>query len=111
MSTFTYYHNVGTYRGREFQIGTRVQPNLNVIKSFAVVLFYERSKGDYVEIAKIDNSEHEEGAIHFDRYYRAEDAEFKDFEIEVDSVFEAEDLLEENWRRYARLYEENHGAE
>ena len=41
MSTFTYYHNVGTYRSREFQIGVRVEPNLDVVESFAVVLFYE----------------------------------------------------------------------
>lgn len=109
MSTFTYYHNVGTYRGREFQVGVRVQPNLDVVESFAVVLFYERSKGEYVEVAKIDNSEADEGTVHFDRYYRTEDAERKDFDIEMNSVFEAEDLLEENWRRYARLYRENHG--
>jgi hypothetical protein len=111
VSTFTYYHNVGTYRGQEFHIGVRAEPNLNSVKSFAVVLFYESSKGEHVEIAKIDNSEHEEGMIHFDRYYRVESAETKDFGIEVDSVFEAEDLLEENWRRYAKLYEENHGIE
>lgn len=110
MSTFTYYYHVGTYRGREFQIGVRAEPNLNVVESFAVVLFYERSEGEHVEVAKIDDNEHEEGTVHFDRYYRVDDAEIKDFDIEVDSVFEAEDLLEENWRRYARLYEKNHGT-
>jgi hypothetical protein len=111
VSTFIYSHNVGTYRGYEFQIGVRAEPNLNVVESFAVVLFYEPFEEEYVEIAKIDNSEHEEGAVHFDRYYRTESAETKDFGIEVDSVFEAEDILEENWRRYVRLYEENHGIE
>lgn len=111
MLTFDYYHNVGAYRGQEFYLGVRAQPNLNAVESFAVVLFYERSQGDYVEIAKIDNSEHREGTVHFDRYYRTEDAERKDFSVEADSVFEAEDLLEENWRRYVRLYDENHGIE
>jgi hypothetical protein len=111
VSTFTYRHNVGTYRDREFQLGVRIEPNLNIGDSFAVVLFYEPSEEEYVEIAKIDDSEYEEGIVHFDRYHRAEDAESKDFDIEVDSVFEAEDLLEENWRRYARLYERNHGME
>jgi hypothetical protein len=111
VSTFTYRHNVGTYRGQEFQIGVRVEPNLNIVESFAVVLFYELSEAEHIEIAKIDDSEHEEGAIHFDRYYRADNAESKDFDIEVDSVFEAETFLEENWRRYARLYEQNHGME
>ena len=111
MSTFTYYYYVGTYRSREFQIGVRAGPSLNVVESFAVVLFYERPTGEHVEIAKIDNSEHEEGTVHFDRYYRVEEAERKDFGIEIGSIFEAENLLEENWRRYARLYERNHGIE
>lgn len=111
MSTFTYRHNVGTYRGQEFQIGVRVEPNLNIVESFAVVLFYELSEAEHIEIAKIDDSEHEEGTVHFDRYYRAKSAERKDFSVGVDSVFEAEDRLEENWRRYVRLYEQNHGME
>jgi len=73
------------------------------------VLFYTRSDGEYVEVAKIDDSEHEEGAVHFDRYYRADGANRKDFDVEADSLFEAESLVRNNWRRYARLYEENHG--
>lgn len=90
------------------QIGVRADPTLNDVKSFAAVLFYEQVDGERVEIAKIDNAEHDEGTIHFDRYYRAEGAKRKDFDVDVDSVFEAEDHLEENWQRYARLYYENH---
>lgn len=54
---------------------------------------------------------HDERTVHFGRYYRAEGAEKKDFGVDIDSVFEADDRLEDNWRRYARLYEENHGEE
>lgn len=109
--TFAYNYEVGTYRSRTYQIGVRIDPSLNDIQSFAVVLFYESSDDNRIEIAKVDDTEHEEGTIHFDRYYREGEAETKDFEVEVHSVFEAEDLLEENWRWYARCYEENHGRE
>lgn len=78
-------------------------------ESFATVLYFEKNDEERVEVAKIDDSEHEAGAIHFDRYYRAEGATRKDFEVDISSVFEAEKLLAKNWRRYARLYEENHG--
>jgi len=107
--SFTYLSDRGKYRNRTYQIGVRADPTLNNVKSFAVVLFYERGDGERIEIAKIDNAEHEEGEIHFDRYYREGGATRKDFDIDVESVFEAEDRLEGNWRRYARLHEENHG--
>jgi len=87
----------------------RADLTLNNVESFAVVLFYERGNGERIEVAKIDNAEHEEGKIHFDRYYREEGTTRKDFDINVETVFEAEDHLGDNWRRYARLYEENHG--
>lgn len=109
VSEFEYTYDTGKYRNRRYQIGVRADPTLNNVESFAVVLFYERADGERVEVAKIDDAEHEEGEIHFDRYYRAEGAERKDFEINVESVFEAEDRLEDRWLRYARLYEENHG--
>ena len=109
MTRFSYTYDTGKYRNRTYQIGVRAEPTLNDVASFAVVLFYEQADSTRVEIAKIDNAEHDEGTIHFDRYYRSEGAERKDFDIGIKSVFEADDYLEENWRRYARLYEENHG--
>ncbi|USZ66811.1 hypothetical protein NGM10_08705 [Halorussus salilacus] len=111
MSDFTYIYDIGTYHGRTYYLGVRATPNLDVVRSFAVVLFYEKSNGESVEVAKIDDSEHESGSVHFDRYYRSAGANQKDFDVDVSSVFEAEERLAENWRRYARLHEENHGAE
>lgn len=110
MSGFNYHYEAGTYRSRVYRIGIRVFPNLNVVESFAAVLYYEKNDEERVEVAKIDDSKHDAGAIHFDRYYRAEGAEQKDFDVDVSSVFEAEKLLAENWQRYARLYERNHGT-
>lgn len=107
-SEFAYSYEIGQYRTRVFQIGVRADPSLNTVESFASVLFYERANGERIEIAKIDNSEHNHGSIHIDRYYREPDAQRKDFDIDVSTVYEADDHLAANWRRYARLYLENH---
>lgn len=96
--------------GKE-SIGVRADQEIYDAESFAVVLFYKQTESDYVEIAKVDDSEHDEGEVHFDRYYRTDGTERKDFGVEIDSVFEAEKLLRGNWRRYARLHAENHGKE
>lgn len=110
MVEFTYVYDVGEYRGRPYRVGVRADPSLDAVESFAVILFFERGDGSRVEVAKIDDSEHEAGGIHFDRYYRDDGADRKDFDVEVDSVFEADDHLESNWRRYAKIYQENHGT-
>ena len=107
MTGFDYVYEIGSWRGRSYRIGVRADPTLDDVQSFAVVLFFERADGSRVEVAKIDDVEHDEGAVHFDRYYRAEGAERKDFDVDVASVFEAESLLAGNWRRYARIYEQN----
>ncbi|WP_227380949.1 DUF7718 family protein [Haladaptatus halobius] len=110
-SEFVYSYEVGQYHTRVYQIGVRADPNLNTVESFAAVLFYERANGERIEIAKIDNSEHDKGSIHIDRYYREEGAERKDFDIGISTVYEADDHLADNWRRYVRLYLENHESE
>ncbi|WP_425499007.1 DUF7718 family protein [Halobium salinum] len=108
-SEFAYTYEVGVFRHRPYQIGVRADPSLNDVDSFAVVLFFEQKDGIRIEIAKIDNSEHDRGEIHLDQYYRSDPTK-KDFTIEVDSVYEADDFLEQNWLRYAQLYDRNHGT-
>jgi hypothetical protein len=76
MPGFDYVYEVGSWRERSYWIGVRADPALHDVRSFAVVLFFER-------------------------------VERKDFDVDVDSVFEAEGLLAENWRRYARVHERN----
>ncbi len=110
MSEFDYVYDLEKYRDRTYQIGVRVDPDLDTVVSFAAILFFERDDGERIEVAKIDDAEHDEGRVHFDRYYRAEGANAKDFDIDVESVWEAEDLLEANWLHYARTYENNHGT-
>lgn len=97
--------------GRVYQIGVRADPSLNDIDSFAAVLFYEREDGNRTQIARIDDTEHDdgEGDIHIDRLYREKEAERKDHGIDVTDPFEADNYLSERWERFAQQYEANHG--
>lgn len=65
---FDYLHEAGTMRDLVFQVGVRADPTLNNVNSFAAILFFQKSNGDVVEVAKIDNSEHDDGEIHI-RYF------------------------------------------
>lgn len=109
MSEFTYLYEIGRFRGTVFQIGARHSPNVNNVESFAVILFFELEDGTRVEVAKVDDSEHEEGDIHVDRYYREASVDPHDFEVEISDCWEAEQYLEDNWRRFAQQYLDTHG--
>jgi hypothetical protein len=58
---------------------------------------------------KIDNSDVHDGEIHLDKLYREDDAEVKDYEIDVESWAEAGGYIEERWRKFADLHYEKHG--
>lgn len=113
MSEFAYAVEVGKFRDKTYQMGTKADPSLNAAMdpsreaSWAVVLYYEKADGERIQVARIDNTEHEGGTIHIDRLYREERAERKDFDIDVNSYSDAEDYLTENWRHYARQHQEN----
>lgn len=106
---FDYLHEAGTLRGVVFHIGVRADPTLNDVSSFAAVLFFRKSDGTDIEVAKIDNTEHREGKIHIDRYYREEGADEKDFTVDIDEAWDADKYLEDNWQHFARTYLDNHG--
>jgi hypothetical protein len=106
---FDYLHEAGKMREFVFQVGVRADPTLDNINSFAAILFFQKSNGEIVEVAKIDNTEHADGEIHIDRYYREQDADDKDFTVDVDDVWEADKHLKDNWQHYARTFLDNHG--
>lgn len=108
-SDFTYVYDVGRIRDTVFQIAARHTPSSQNVESFAVILFFELSDGARIEVAKIDDSEHEEGNIHIDRYYREIGADDKDFDVDIDDCWEAEDFLQGNWDHYGQTYLRNHG--
>ncbi|QLG50242.1 DUF7718 family protein [Natrinema halophilum] len=108
-SDFTYVYEVGRIRDVVFHIGARHTPSSTNVESFAVILFFELCDSTRVEVAKVDNSEHHEGDIHIDRYYRELGSDFKDFDIDIDDCWEAEEKLKQNWTHYAQTYLRNHG--
>jgi hypothetical protein len=111
-SGFAYTYNLEpTIRGRVFSIGVRADPSLNNVESFAVILFFRTRDGTRIEVAKIDTTPHDAGRIHIDRYYRAEGAEIKDFDTDIDDWVDAEAYLKTNWQRFARRYLDNHGSD
>lgn len=113
MSEFEYAIEVGGFRDRNYQMGIRTDPDINAPMdpsrdaSWAVILFFEKEDGERVEVARVDNTEHEEGTIHVDRLYREKSAERKDFDVDIDSIDEAQDYLMADWRHYARQHWEN----
>jgi len=108
-SDFEYLYEVGRIRSTVFQIGTRADPSINKPESFAVILFFELSDGTVVEVAKVDNAEHDEGTVHVDRYYRDVGADIKDFNVDVDGLWEGEAYLEQHWQQFAQTHLDNHG--
>lgn len=108
--SFEYSYTVGKLYDRRYQIGVRADQNLNKVTSFAVVLFYSQPNGERVQIARIDDTSHEDEthAIHIDRLYREADAPRKDFDIEVDTVFEADKYLSDHWRQFAQQFKDAH---
>lgn len=62
-----------------------------------------------MEVAKVDDTEHDEGTVHVDRYYRESGADYKDFETDIRDVWDAEAYLRENWEQFAATHLRNHG--
>lgn len=108
-SDFTYVYEIGRLRDTVFSIAARHTPSTNRVESFAVVLFFELAGGTRVEVAKVDDAEHEEGTIHVDRYYREPGADEKDFDTDIDGPWDAENYLKANWEHFARTYLRNYG--
>lgn len=109
-SEFSYLYELSPpLREKTHSIGVRSDPSINNPESYAAILFFECADGTRVEVAKVDNSPHDEGDVHVDRYYRELGAEVKDFDVDFDSWVDAERHLTDNWQRFARLYDEHHG--
>jgi len=108
-SDFTYLYEVGKIRGTVFQLAARHTPSTNNVESFAVILFFELADGTRVEVAKVDDTEHAEGDIHIDQYYRETGADHKDFTVDISDCWEAEQHLNDHWKHVGRTYLSNHG--
>lgn len=106
---FTYYYEQGRIRDIVYHIGVRLDPDVNDVQDFAIVLFFELPSGEVVRVAKVDNSEHGEGRVHVHRNYRERGVSVRDFDAGLSDWPEAEGYLQEHAERMVRTYIENHG--
>ena len=117
MDTFDFdysYEVEGDLYGRTYHVGVRASPSLNQVEDFAALIFWVKSDGKLVEIARIDNTEHpddEEDGPHIHRWYRGQDMHDRDYDIPVENWHEADGYLLDNFSDYAKRYEDNHGDE
>lgn len=96
-------YELGTYRGRRYILRGRAEPTDKQPEEFAVTVYYRNaSNEESIEVARI-NTAH--GSVHFDRLYHREQP--KD-DIDL-GYWEAVTELMENWRTYAKNYENAHG--
>ncbi len=102
-------YELGRIRSTVFHIAVRADPDLQDVESFAAILFFRLEDGTVAEAAKVDNAEHDEGTIHVDRYYRESSTRDKDFDTDIENVYDAEEYLRDNWQRFAQTYLRNHG--
>lgn len=93
-------YRLGTYQGRRYFLGGRAEPTEQRPEEFSVSVYYRDPliESD-VEIARVDTAH---GYTHFDQLYRR-DGNKKPVDW---SYWEAIEMLLENWRTYARRYEE-----
>lgn len=106
---FDYHYEHGRVRGTVFHIGARLDPSINNVEDFAIVLFFELPSGEVVRVAKVDNTEHGEGRVHVHRNYREAGLAVRDFDVEIADWIEAENYLREHADRMVRTYLEHHG--
>ncbi|MFC6764806.1 DUF7718 family protein [Natrinema soli] len=100
--TQEYGYKLGSFLGYEFSLRVSASPSLDVVDDFAVTVYYSLSSGESKAIARVDNAH---GFVHFDRIYRRDQP--KD---PVDWTWQkAEGELRENWRQYAKSYDDAHG--
>lgn len=94
-----YMDHLGYYGNRPYFLTVRATPNLYQPRDFAVVLHYRDPGTDSeIEIARIDTAH---GHTHFDKLYRRDQPKEP---LDV-GLWEAIEMLRNNWRRYAESYD------
>lgn len=100
--TTEYTYPLDFYRGHKFHLTVRLAPNANDVQDFAVMIHYTTDDGENIDVVRIDTSH---DYTHMDQNYRnppmkqALNVTWK----------QAEARLADNWRDYARRYDNAHG--
>lgn len=110
---FDYHYSLSpTLYDREYQIGVRLQTDgRGRVDDFAALLFWVRSDGQVVEVARIDDRDHPQDdrlGPHIHRWYREQSRHVRDYDIPVSEFEDAEDYLVEQFERFARQYQTTH---
>jgi hypothetical protein len=101
-----YQYPLGEYFDRTYFLTVSGEPDIDDVDDFAVAIHYnDPAIQREVQIARIDTTH---GHVHFDKLFREEQPKAP---LDIDAYWEAEEVLREDWRRYARRYEENHSAD
>jgi len=69
--TFAHHERLGRYRDRPYFLSLRAEPGVNDPEEFAVVLYYDTTAGERVQVARIDT---DHGYTHIDRLYRRDES-------------------------------------
>lgn len=99
--------DLGTLDGTTYFLYVETRPGWNKSEKFVATVYYrkldpETLEEEKLEVVRIDNMSH--GFCHIDKLYKEDRPREK-----VDmTVYEAWDYLEENWKTFARKYNENH---
>lgn len=94
-----YGYRLGEYQGNIYHLTVAGEPDINDIKEFTVTVHYfDEDKEEQVQIARIDTRH---GGVHFDKLYRRNQP--REF-LDIETYYEAEKKLRENWRTYAKSF-------
>jgi hypothetical protein len=102
---FDYHYSLApTLYDREYQIGVRLETGgRGRVEDFAALLFWVRSDGRVVEVARIDDRDHPQddlSGLHIHRWYREESRHARDYDIPVSAFEDAEEYLTEHFERF-----------
>lgn len=111
---FDYHYSLSpAVYDREYQIGVRLETDgRDGVADFAALLFWVRSDGRVVEVARIDDRDHPQDDLsgpHIHRWYREQSRHVRDYDILVSKFEDAEEYLVENFQQFVQQYQTTHG--
>ena len=93
---------LGERHDRPYFLVARATPDFERVDDFAVVVYYNQPATEQrIEIARIDTAH---GFTHFDKLYRRDQPK-EPVSLEL---WDAVELMDANWRRYADRYDAVH---
>jgi hypothetical protein len=96
----------GEYKGRKYHIMVRPDPSQidrdpKEIEEFCIAIYFINKKGEREQIVRIDTAH---GQVHIDKLY-SEREDIKNY-FDNMSFMEAWQHLQQNWKKFAKLYDQ-----